>query len=552
MGPEENDALRLPSRGVALLHEASRNKGTAFTREERDLLGLRGLLPPRVQSMEQQCQRVLENLNQKTTDLERYIFLVSLQDRNETLFYRVVVDHLKELIPILYTPTVGAACQAFGHIFRRPRGLFVSAEDRGQVADVLRNWPHRDVRMVVVTDGERILGLGDLGASGMGIPIGKLSLYTACAGVAPTQCLPVTLDVGTDNTALHDDPLYLGLPRPRLRGEAYEELVDEFVDAAHDVFPHAVLQLEDFATENAFRLLARYRERAPVFDDDIQGTGAVILAGLQAAGRITGLPLERNRYLFLGAGQAAVGIADAIVTALMAEGLPEAEARSRCWFFDIDGLVVRHRVPLPEFVRPYAHDYSWTRDLLAAIRTLRPTALIGATGTPRTFSRPVVEAMAGLNERPILFALSNPTSRAECTAEQAYGWSGGRAIFASGGPSDAVDFGGRTFMPGQGNNAWIFPGVGLGAIAAGATRITDEMFHAAASTLSAEVSDADLALGRIYPPLTRIREISAKIATAVAELCWERGLARDPRPADPAAHVRALTWEPDYPPVPFD
>jgi malate dehydrogenase (oxaloacetate-decarboxylating)(NADP+) len=449
-------------------------------------------------------------------------------------------------MPIIYTPTVGAACQQFGHIFRRPRGLFISLQDSGRIAHVLRNWPHRDVRMIVVTDGERILGLGDLGASGMGIPIGKLALYTACAGITPTQCLPITIDVGTDNTALHDDPLYLGLPRPRLRGEAFEELMDEFVDAVASVFPQAVLQLEDFATENAFRLLARYRDRLCVFDDDIQGTGAVALAGIYAAQRITGVPLARNRFLFLGAGEAGIGIADAIVAGLVADGLGEDEARARCWFFDSRGLVVKHRLPMAEHKRPYAHDYSFTDDFLAAIRALRPTALIGVSGMPRTFTRPVIEAMAHLNERPILFALSNPTSKSECTAEEAYTWSSGRAVFASGSPFDPVDFAGRTFVSGQGNNAYIFPGVGLGAIAAGATRVTPEMFFVAARTLAAAVTTVDLDLSRIYPPLTRMREVSARIALAVAEVAWARGLARELRPDDLETYLRSLMYRPGY------
>lgn len=533
-------------RGVKLLHDPVRNKGTAFTEAERDALGLRGLLPPRVHDQPTQALRVLENLRRKQSDLERYIYLVSLQDRNETLFYRVLVDHLEELMPIVYTPTVGQACQAFGHIFRRPRGLFVSADDRGRVESVLRNWPHADVRIIVVTDGERILGLGDLGADGMGIPIGKLALYSACAGIHPTRCLPVTLDVGTESEERLRDPLYIGLPRRRLRGEAYDALVDEFVAAVERVFPRAVLQLEDFGNQNAFRLLERYRDRLPCFDDDIQGTGAVAVAGLEAATRITGGRLADQKLLFFGAGEAAIGIADCFVAALVADGVAEREARERCWLVDRRGLVVAGRDDLAPHKRRYAHARAGLPDLLSAVEALRPTALVGASGVPGTFTRPVLEALAGAVERPIVFALSNPTSKAECTAEQAYAWTGGRAVFASGSPFAPVELGGRRFVPGQGNNAYVFPGVGLGAIASGARRVTDEMFSAAARALAREVGEDDLALGRVYPALARIRDVSAVIATAVAEVAFARGLASIPRPADVEGFVRGEMFDPVY------
>jgi len=533
-------------RGVKLLHDPVRNKGTAFTKAEREALGLRGLLPPYIQTQDEQVMRVMENLRLKTTDLERYIFLVSLQDRNETLFYRVVMDNLKEMMPIIYTPTVGLACQRFGHIFRRPRGLYLSAEDRGHIGEILQNWPHDDVRIIVITDGERILGLGDLGADGMGIPIGKLALYTACAGIPPTACLPITLDVGTENEELLRDPLYIGLRQRRLRGAAYDELVDEFMAAAQATFPRAVIQLEDFATNNAFRLLTKYRDCACLFDDDIQGTGSVALAGIYSALRISDRKLTDQRFLFLGAGEAGVGIADVIVTALMDEGMAESAARQCCWFVDSKGLVVADRADLAAHKRPYAHAHPFTSDFLTAIETLRPTAIIGVSGTPKTFTRPVIEAMSAINERPLIFALSNPTSKSECTAEQAYTWSNGRAIFASGSPFDPVDLNGQTFVPGQGNNAYIFPGVGLGAIAAGARCVTNEMFFVAAKALAQQVTDADLALGRIYPSLSRIREVSAQIATAVAEVAYARDLTPAPRPADLSAYVRSLMYQPVY------
>ena len=533
-------------RGVKLLHDPVWNKGTAFTQTERDALGLRGLLPPTVQTQDEQVMRVMENLRAKTTDLERYIFLVSLQDRNETLFYRVVMDNINEMMPIIYTPVVGLACQRFGHIFRRPRGLYLSANDRGHMAEILQNWPHQDVRMIVVTDGERILGLGDLGTNGMGIPVGKLALYAACAGIAPTACLPITIDVGTENEELLHDPLYPGLRQHRLRGAAYDELVDEFMTAAQTVFPHTVIQLEDFANQNAFRLLDKYRDSACLFDDDIQGTGSVAMAGIYSALRLSKGNLTDQRFLFLGAGEAGIGIADVIVTGLMDEGMAEADARKLCWFVDSKGLVVADRTDLVAHKRPYAHAHPFIADFLTAVESLRPTAIIGVSGMPRTFTRPVVEAMAAINERPIIFALSNPTSKSECTAEQAYSWSDGRAIFASGSPFDTVDYQGKTFVPGQGNNAYIFPGVGLGAIAAATRSVTDEMFFVAAKALANQVTDADLALGRIYPSLTRIREVSAYIAAAVAQVAYDRGLAADAPPADLLAHVRTFMYQPVY------
>jgi len=533
-------------RGVDLLHDPVLNKGTAFTEAERDRLGLRGLLPARVSTQEGQVARVLENIRRKTSDIEKYIFLISLQDRNENLFYRVVMENLEEMMPLIYTPTVGQGCQEFGHIFRRPRGLYITYKDRGRVRQLLRNWPYRDIRMIVVTDGERILGLGDLGANGMGIPVGKLSLYTACAGIHPTQCLPVTLDVGTNNETLLKDPLYIGVPERRLRGAAYDELVDEFVTGVQEIFPKACIQLEDFGNTNAFRLLHHYRNRACTFDDDIQGTAGVALAGVYSALRITGDKLSDHKFLFLGAGEAGIGIGDLIVTGLMEEGMTEAEARLKCWFVDSKGLVVQSRTDLVEHKLPYAHDHVSVTDFQAAVESLKPTALIGVSGMPRTFTKPVVEAMARLNRRPILFALSNPTSKSECTAEEAYTWSEGRAIFASGSPFPPVMYKGKAFVPGQGNNAYIFPGVGLGVIASEAARVTDEMFFVAAKTLADLVTEDDLGEGRIYPSLTRIRDVSAAIATAVANLAFQRGLTTMSRPVNLAAHVKAQMYEPTY------
>jgi len=412
---------------------------------------------------------------------------------------------------------------------------------------VLRNWPHRDVAMIVVTDGERILGLGDQGADGMGIPVGKLSLYTACAGVHPRQCLPVVLDVGTNNAALLEDPLYIGLPQHRVRGEAYDALLDEFIAATQVVFPGVVVQFEDFANQNAFRLLHKWRDRICTFNDDIQGTAAVALAGIVSALRVNGGRLAEQTLLFLGAGEAATGIADLAVTAMVADGLDVAAARRRCWLFDSRGLVNAARPELVEHKRPYAHEHAPVTGFADAVRALKPTAIIGVAAVAGTFTEEVVSEMARLNKRPIVFALSNPTSKAECTAEQAYRWSGGRALFASGSPFAPVTLDGQRYVPRQGNNSYIFPGVGLGAIVARARHISDEMFMAAVRALCDQVSDEDLAQGSLYPPLARVREVSAHIAVAVAEVAFARGLAAAPRPADLAAAVRASMYEPTYP-----
>lgn len=533
--------------GSALLHHPTLNKGTAFTEEERDKLGLRGLLPPQVNTMEQQVERALGNLREKPSDLEKYIFLIALQDRNETLFYRIVLDHLDEMMPLIYTPTVGKACQEYGNIFRRPHGLFISANDKGRIAGILRNWPQSDVRVIVVTDGERILGLGDLSANGMGIPVGKLSLYTACAGIHPGLCLPITIDVGTENEAQRNDPLYLGLRQRRLRGEAYDALIDEFLYAVKEVFPHALLQFEDFANHNAFRLLKKYQERICTFNDDIQGTAAVAFAGLCSALRITKLPLKDQRLLFFGAGEAGTGIADLTVAALMEEGLTESESRSRCWFIDSKGLVVKSCKSLAEHKVPYALDREFMSDPVEIIKALKPTALIGVSGQPDTFSEPILRLMAKINARPIIFALSNPTSRAECTAETAYRQTNGRAIFASGSPFAPVTVGTQTFVPGQGNNSYIFPGVGLGVLASKSSRVTNEMFLAAARTLAEKVSEEDLKMGRIYPPLTKIREVSAAIALATAEVAYARGFAATlPKPANLPEYIQSQMYQPVY------
>lgn len=534
-------------RGTALLRDPTLNKGTAFTEQERDVLGLRGLLPAHVSSQDDQLARALENFRRLQTPLSKYIMLSGLLDRNEALFFRVVMEHADEMMPIIYTPTVGLACQQFGHIYRRPRGLFISAADRGRIAQVMRNWPHREVAMIVVTDGERILGLGDLGANGMGIPIGKLSLYTACAGLHPWKCLPVMLDVGTNNEALLADPLYLGLRQKRLSGPAYDEIIEEFIQAAQEVFPGIIVQFEDFANHNAFRLLDRYRDRVCCFNDDIQGTGSVTVAGMLSAMRVTRRRISEQTFLCLGAGEAATGISDMLVSAMVEDGLDRQAARSRCWMVDPDGLLVAGRRTLPAHAAHFAHEHAPVQDFLAAVQAVKPTAIIGASAAPGLFTRAVIEEMSRLNERPIVFALSNPTSKAECTAQQAYEWSDGRALFASGSPFDPVTLSdGRRFVPRQGNNSYIFPGVGLALAVVSATRVTDSMFLTAAHTLARCTTDADLAQGSLYPPLSSVRDVSAHIAVDVAEIAFREGIAGIDRPADVGAAIRAEMYDPRY------
>ncbi|MBN1434235.1 NAD-dependent malic enzyme [Candidatus Fermentibacterales bacterium] len=539
------NSAELP-RGINLLHDPVLNKGTAFTRAERKALGLEGMLPDRVHTQDEQVMRVMGNYRRKNTDLERYIHLIALQDRNETLFYRVLVDHIEELLPIVYTPVVGQACQEYGHIFRRPRGLFISADHKGHMRDILRNWPYSDILVIVVTDGERILGLGDQGADGMGIPVGKLTLYTACAGVNPLQCLPVTLDVGTDNQALLNDPLYIGSRRERIRGPEYDEIVDEFMEACLEVFPDALVQLEDFGGGNAFRLLERYRDKYCTFDDDIQGTGSVALAGVMSALRMTKSRMSDQKFLFLGAGQAGIGIADTLVACMVKEGLSLEEARGRCWHFDYRGMLSDQRTDIAVHQKPYAHKVDFENNLLAAVKHLRPTGLIGVSGQPGLFNEAILTEMASINEQPIIFALSNPTSKAECTAESAYRFTDGRAIFASGSPFCPVEIGGSLKVSGQCNNSYIFPGVGLGVVGTKATRVVDEMFVAAAEALAKEVTWEDLEKGSVFPPLTRIRDVSLTIATAVAEMAFDMGLARDERPADVRKYLQQQVYEPRY------
>lgn len=539
-------------RGQQILHNQWLNRGSAFTHDERRAFGLDALLPARVFAFEEQVRRSMANVRRQATDLDRYVYLQALHSRNATLFYRVVLEHLAETMPIIYTPTVGEACQKFGDLFGRSHGLYIDVHDVGRIAELLQQWPHEDVDVIVVTDGERILGLGDLGVQGMGIPIGKLSLYTACAGIAPERCLPVTIDVGTDNAALRDAPFYPGLQQPRVRGEAYDQLIDEFVAAVKNRFPHAVLQWEDFGTDNAFHLLARHRDRIRSFNDDIQGTAAVTLAGLLSATRITGGGLADQRILFLGAGSAATGIGELIVADLVADGMPEAEALRHCWFVDSTGLVTAGRDRLAPHKMRFAHEHAPVGDLLDAVRALRPTALIGVAAQAGAFTEEVIAELAAHNERPIVFALSNPTSKAECTAEQAYRWSDGRAVFASGSPSAEVEWQGQHFEPRQANNVYVFPGIGLGVIRTQATGVSDEMFRAAAHALAEGLGEQDLAKGALYPTLDTIRDTSVRIAAAVAREAVRQGLATVQPPEDIEQWLRDTMYVPKYPTIPLD
>jgi malate dehydrogenase (oxaloacetate-decarboxylating)(NADP+) len=539
---------RVPAalRGAALLRNPHANKFTAFTAVEREELGLTGLLPEQVETEDAQIDRVLRQIDLKTSDLERYIFLTSLLETNETLFYRVLMSDPARFIPLVYTPTVGEACENFGHILRRPRGLYLSINRKEQLKEILRNWTQPDVRFIVVTDGERILGLGDLGVNGMGIPVGKLALYTACAGVPPQLTLPITLDVGTNNEGLLADPLYLGLRQRRVTGAEYDEFIEAFVAAVQEVFPRACIQFEDFAFPHAAPILARYRDRVSCFNDDIQGTAGVALAGVLAALRVTGGSLADQRFLFLGGGTAGSGIAGLLAKAMMQAGVPENEAFGSISLFDKDGLIHCGRTDLADFQRPFAHDHEPVDDFVTAIETLRPTAIIGVSTAAKAFSQPVVEAMARVNERPIIFPLSNPTSHSECTAEEAYVWSDGRAVFASGSPFGPVQFKGRTFTPGQGNNVYIFPALGMAIYATEARRVTEEMLVIAAQALARQVTATDLDAGLIYPPQSRIFETSLAVAREVASFIFDQGLAGVPRPDDLDAFIDAKVYRPSY------
>jgi malate dehydrogenase (oxaloacetate-decarboxylating)(NADP+) len=541
----QRDTAALP-RGMALLRDPYLNKSCAFSEIEREQLGLTGLLPEAIDSEEAQIRRILGDLDRKSSDLERYIYLCGLQNDDETLFYRLLRADLPRFLPLVYTPTVGEACLEFSHITRRPRGLYISIKRKGRVREVLRNWPERDVRIIVVTSGERILGLGDLGANGMGIPIGKLSLYSACGGVPPQLTMPVTLDCGTNNETLLQDPLYLGLRQTRPPAADVDEFVEEFVTAVAQEFPDCCIQFEDWGRADAFRLLSRYRDRVCCFNDDSQGSGAVALAGILSALRITGGKLRDQSFLFLGAGQAAVGIAELLARALASEGLSLEDARARSWLFNRRGLIESTRPDLTDFQQPYAHSHAPQDSFLAAVDSIKPASIIGASTMAKAFNRQVVEAMARINRRPIIFALSNPTSRSECTAQEAYSWSEGRAVFASGSPFAPVRLGNRSFTSGQCNNMYIFPAIGLAAYATRARRITNEMFVAAARAVAEMVTDSDLDAGCVYPRLSAIFETELHVAERVAAVMFARALAGVAQPGDLRSFIQAWAYLPRY------
>jgi malic enzyme len=546
------------ARGEAVQDDPLLNKGTCFTEEERDALGLRGLLPPGVATEEEQHARAYENYQRAGDDVQRYLFLAALQDRNETLFYRLLVDHLEEMAPIVYTPTVGKVCEQFSHIYRRPRGLYVSTQDRGRIVSVLRNAPGRDPRVIVVTDNEAILGIGDQGVGGMGIPIGKLALYTAGAGIHPARCLPIDLDVGTDNEALLADPLYLGITHRRLRGAEYDSLVDELVAGIREVFPRALVQWEDFASRNAFRVLARHRDRLLSFNDDIEGTGAVVVAGLRSALKHVGRALADERIVVFGAGASGAGCALAARAALREAGVPERELASRVLCLDSRGLILRDRPGLegekamiaadPALVRGWAAGNGGRILLADVVRHFHPTILIGASGQPGAFTEPIVREMICGCPRPIILPISNPTAKAEATPSDLLAWTDGAAVVGTGSPFPPVTLRGITHRIGQGNNALIFPGVGLGAIAVGAGRLTDGAFAAAGNAVHEMTAVSGRAGEPIYPPLARLRDVSFRVAIAVGETLVAENAAPPLDRAVVEARVRGMIWDPVYRP----
>ncbi|KAK4352914.1 hypothetical protein RND71_028432 [Anisodus tanguticus] len=538
------------SSGYNLLRDPRYNKGLAFTERERDAHYLRGLLPPVVSTQELQEKKIMQSLRQYDVPLHKYVAMMELEERNERLFYKLLIDNVEELLPIVYTPTVGEACQKYGSIFKRPQGLYISLNEKGRILEVLKNWPEKSIQVIVVTDGERILGLGDLGCQGMGIPVGKLALYTALGGVRPSACLPITIDVGTNNEKLLNDEFYIGLRQKRATGQEYYDFLHEFMSAVKQNYGEKILvQFEDFANHNAFELLAKYRTTHLVFNDDIQGTASVVLAGLIASLKLLGGALCDHTFLFLGAGEAGTGIAELIALEISKKtNAPVEETRKKIWLVDSKGLIVSGRKEtLQAFKKPWAHEHEPVNNLLDAVKAVKPTVLIGTSGVGQTFTKEVVEAMASMNERPLIMALSNPTSQAECTAEEAYTWSEGRAVFASGSPFPSFEYNEKIYFPGQANNCYIFPGFGFGLVMSGTIRVHDDMLLAASEALAAQVTDEHYAKGMIYPPFADIRKISAHIAASVAAKAYELGVAtRLPRPADLVKYAESCMYTPNY------
>ncbi len=537
-------------RGIELLYDPSLNKSTAFTEAEKRALGIVGLVPDVTETEDLQLSRVMMQLGHKSTDLDRYIYLTNLLDHNETLFYRTVMSDPARFLPIVYDPTIGEACLKFGHIYRQPRGMYLSMTRRGKVKEVLKNWPEKDVRFICVTDGGRILGLGDLGANGAGIPIGKLQLYTACAGVPPQYLLPMYLDAGTNNEQYLHDPLYLGMRKTRPATADLYSFVDECVEAVQEVFPKCCIHFEDWTGTDAVHLLQRYRDRYCVYNDDVQGTAGITLAGMINAAKVKGTKLKDEKYLFLGAGSAGIGLADLLCSALVAQGLTLKEAQSQVYMFDINGLLESTRTDLVDFQKPYAHNHTPTRDFVAAIESIKPTTIIGVSTIGGAFNQKVVESMSRINERPVILALSNPTEHVECTPEQAYTWSKGKAIYAAGVQFQPVHYNGQTFLPGQANNFYIFPAVGMAIFATQAKRVTDEMFIEAGQAVADQVPSELLKQGLLYPLQSNILETEIQTAARVAKVVFDSGLARIPRPEDSLSFIRQHVYEPKYKPEP--
>src|SRR6201993_1634511 len=533
-------------RGIDLLQDPSLNKSTAFTEDERESLGIVGLVPDVTETEDLQLQRVMLQLAQKNTDLERYIYLINLLDHNETLFYRTVMSDPARFLPIVYDPTIGEACLKFGHIYRQARGMYLSITRRGKVKEVLQNWPQKDVRFICVTDGGRILGLGDLGANGAGIPIGKLQLYTACAGVPPQYLLPMYLDAGTNNEQYLHDPLYLGIRQTRPSTEELYSFVDEFVEAVQELYPRCCIHFEDWTGVDAVHLLQRYRDKYCVYNDDVQGTAGIVLAGMINATKIKGTKLSDEKYLFLGAGSAGIGLANLLCSAMVQEGLTLKQAQDRVYMFDVNGLLETTRTDLVDFQKPYAHKHAPTRDFTAAIESIKPTTIIGVSTIGGAFTQKVVESLSRINQRPVILALSNPTDHAECTAEQAYTWSQGKAIYAAGVQFAPVHYNGQTFLPGQANNFYIFPAIGMAIFATQAKSVTDEMFIEAGQAVADQVPPELLKQGLLYPLQSNILEAEIQTAARVAKLVFDSGLARVKKPTDMVAFIRQHVYKPEY------
>ncbi|MBS7254106.1 NAD-dependent malic enzyme [Flavobacterium branchiicola] len=534
------------AKGYYLLYDPNNNKGTAFTNNEREVYGLEGLLPETIESLDNQILRVDRQLEHFDKPINKYMYLMNLLDNNVTLFFKTIMSKPSKYLPLVYTPTVGEACQKFGLLATRPRAIFISINQKGHIKEILKNWPFTDIHFAVVTDGERILGLGDLGISGIGIPIGKLILYTSCAGVPPEHTLPIVLDVGTNNEEFLSDPLYPGLRQRRATGKIYDDFIEEFVVAINECYPKVCIQWEDFGGVNAIRILNKYRNRVSTFNDDIQGTAAIATAGFIAISKLLKKSFKEQRFLFLGAGAAATGIANMLLQKFMKEGMKEADAVKQIWMFDINGLVIKSRFDIADHQRPFAHESEPCDNFADAVLRIKPTAIIGVSTIGGAFNQQVIENMSLVNERPVIFPYSNPTSHSECSAEDAYKWSKGTAIFASGSPFAPVTYEGKVFKPGQGNNVFIFPAMGLAIFATQARRVTDEMLIVAAESVAEHITDEDFENGLIYPHVDDILAVSINVAEKIAEEIFNKGLAGVEKPRDIRSFIISKMYNPVY------